>query len=402
MTVTIAERFRILHQLAKSDSDRSKEGSRGGRVIGHTASGKPIYASKAPTAYGTEHHTNNMEDEKHVEQHAGDYSKQDHIDAAKHHLRESANKDHDEATRNFHRDISSSHAMSGGVAMSREWKRFKSSHQDKQATVTANNASSAARKETDKKKLIQAHMAAESKHKDAAAHAKLTHGGDQHHAGHTKRAAMHGEIARGLMSGSLNVDTAHEHMDARMNKSETAMPIDDDLELMTKSLLEGNDLVKAKYTRRTGTPGNYKYEYADDKKGGGGQAAKQPALSEEDRAKNTASIKRLTYGMPAEPARLKKILAEHGASVVREGGGTQDGNVHVKMPDGTYGFFHVGGGPVKGMRSYAFTPSAASNYEKSEPAGDLLKSFVGSADDNWRSGRRPALQRPLGVNHTID
>ena len=46
--------------------DRSKEGSRGGHVIGHTSSGKPIYAS----------HAGNFK------AHTKDWSKQDHADAA--------------------------------------------------------------------------------------------------------------------------------------------------------------------------------------------------------------------------------------------------------------------------------------------------------------------------------
>jgi hypothetical protein len=48
--------------------------------------------------------------------------------------------------------------------------------------------------------------------------------------------------------------------------------------------IEGETIEKAKYIRRTGSPGNYKYEYPDDKKEGVWTKEQENAVSENDKA----------------------------------------------------------------------------------------------------------------------
>ncbi|MGH9649848.1 MAG: hypothetical protein ACRD3I_05200, partial [Terriglobales bacterium] len=66
--------------MAKADGDRSGEGSRGGHVIGHTKSGKAIYAASAELAEVPTFKVPKAQ-EAHIAQHS-DFSAEDHRDAA--------------------------------------------------------------------------------------------------------------------------------------------------------------------------------------------------------------------------------------------------------------------------------------------------------------------------------
>lgn len=82
--MTIQERAANIMKCFGGDNNIEKslqgEGSKGGKVIGHTKSGKPIYENVNPT--GNTHHYKK-------------FSKQDHLDAAEHHAKLSAkDKEH--------------------------------------------------------------------------------------------------------------------------------------------------------------------------------------------------------------------------------------------------------------------------------------------------------------------
>ena len=72
--------------------DKSKEGSRGGDVIGHTASGKPIYAGKSGASVGPQsvRQSREMNQAHHkATREMRDHSVQDHKDASKSHKEKS-------------------------------------------------------------------------------------------------------------------------------------------------------------------------------------------------------------------------------------------------------------------------------------------------------------------------
>jgi hypothetical protein len=84
------------------------EGSRGGVVIGHTQSGKPVYASEKANANPI----------KHANASSKGYTQQDHQDAATTHLQkaEEASKKGDTAGAQLHKDIAQAHAALGKTA----------------------------------------------------------------------------------------------------------------------------------------------------------------------------------------------------------------------------------------------------------------------------------------------
>ena len=96
--------------------DRSKEGSRGGHVIGHTSSGKAIYAAKHGKNEGL---TGVSAERKHFRQAHPEYEKKDHMEAsAAHH---SEMKRHDESHRALSKEAATKYGRpvghtSGGVA----------------------------------------------------------------------------------------------------------------------------------------------------------------------------------------------------------------------------------------------------------------------------------------------
>ncbi len=90
-------------------------------------------------------------------------------------------------------------------------------------------------------------------------------------------------------------------------------------------------------------------------------------LDNNENEKKSSEFLNLTYGMPAEPERLKMLAEEYGVKIVKEReyplisepqGLVQ---IHVQLPNGEYGFFTPGG--PKGNRDYSWTPSVAKNYE---------------------------------------
>lgn len=87
---------------------------------------------------------------------------------------------------------------------------------------------------------------------------------------------------------------------------------------------------------------------------------------------NTLSHKflALMYQAPVDLGRLKSLAAKYDVEIIRIDPvdslvARDEYRVHVRLPDGRYGFFYPGGGPAKGLRSYFFMGAAASNYEVS-------------------------------------
>lgn len=74
---TIAKGIDLIAECAQFVIEKGGEGSHGGHVIGHTKSGKPIYAATHPAYHGDLEQTT-----RRMKQHYPDYSEQDHLDAA--------------------------------------------------------------------------------------------------------------------------------------------------------------------------------------------------------------------------------------------------------------------------------------------------------------------------------
>lgn len=86
-------------------------------------------------------------------------------------------------------------------------------------------------------------------------------------------------------------------------------------------------------------------------------------MSTANAKERTSRFLSIMYGAPADPAILRRVAGKYGVQIIREGGEDPYGNTHVKLPDGRYGFFNVGGPKgASGLRQYAFFESAASNY----------------------------------------
>ena len=88
--------FEVFVKSIDTDIEKSGEGSKGGKVIGHTKSGKPIYAGKRASDYK-------------------DFSKEDHADARVKHL---ANKTHsfaDEHSEEFSKEKPKSDSSTSGA-----------------------------------------------------------------------------------------------------------------------------------------------------------------------------------------------------------------------------------------------------------------------------------------------
>ena len=72
-----------------------------------------------------------------------------------------------------------------------------------------------------------------------------------------------------------------------------------------------------------------------------------------------SSFLSLMHGAHADPEIIRREAPRFGALIVRE---SSNGNVHVKLSDGSYGFFAPGGSP----KTYIWFKSCASNYEENE------------------------------------
>jgi len=96
------------------------EGSRGGKVIGHTAGGKPVYAPHEDHIARVREHVNLQKRtakgklaehaDHHLRQNAKGYSSADHESAAKFHASEAKNFKNSEKVRAFHQAISEAHS----------------------------------------------------------------------------------------------------------------------------------------------------------------------------------------------------------------------------------------------------------------------------------------------------
>jgi len=96
----------------------------------------------------------------------------------------------------------------------------------------------------------------------------------------------------------------------------------------------------------------------------------------EDEAFNTPSDMFIGFiagtskpGSPGALDRFKTTAKEYGVKVLKVVAYPPYGDqIHVKLPNGKYGFFTPGG--PKADRSYQWTPAAASNYK---PDSDFMK-----------------------------
>jgi hypothetical protein len=251
---SMVDDFRAFHNLEKGGG----EGSRGGHVIGHTSSGKPIYSKT----------------------HGGEGSSPTHAD--------------------FMHHEESGHA---------------------------------AAKQGD-------HQAAIAHHEHAAKIAQRMH--DKQGGRHGPDAAMHADRARRNREAAAKLKPKPAEKDTRTErkpgspdlgflndvfykKSETGMSSIDDLDAMTKALLDDNDLVKAKYTKRTGTKGHYRYYYKEHE----GKDAKGHAEAASARARSSSAADDYASEHGLTQAEASMVLHEdaqdaHRAAVLHHAHNTGD------------------------------------------------------------------------------
>jgi len=91
----------------------------------------------------------------------------------------------------------------------------------------------------------------------------------------------------------------------------------------------------------------------------------------EDYNSPSHKFRALMYQAPVNLQRLSKLADKFGVRFVRIRPANSmvdrgEYQVHVKLPDGCYGFFEPGGGPAKGLRSYSWVSSVEANYTKDE------------------------------------
>lgn len=205
-------------------------GSRGGKVIGHTRSGKPIYAPRGAAAMKTAREkgdNHEKDDSKH-----SDYSLQDHMDAMTHHMvrRRDAGVDnwkeknkHDVAERYHDRKIGE---MTGGYKFTDEHKKMaKESMKHAEGKLIEENAEKAASKKLEELKAKRGEAAEKRKGTfDAKMKSKGTDKEMEAEHAHADAVAAHEKTDREVK--------AHE---SKMKKSEGETEMN---ESMKKSLAE--------------------------------------------------------------------------------------------------------------------------------------------------------------------
>jgi len=183
--------------LIKADG----EGSRGGKVIGHTKSGKAVYA---PSESATEYMRGHVNLQKktaegklaehaasHVRRAAKDYTTEEHSDAAQHHGKEALNYSNSDKVRAFHHHIAAAHKAKG------EGKQTPSEEREAKAAKAA---------ESKERSRIKKEGAREKKTVDK------TSGGHEIKNTHHVRFGSYGpEIKEGPASDSIHHKFAGEH-----------------------------------------------------------------------------------------------------------------------------------------------------------------------------------------------